>query len=96
MPAAARGRAAGKSAKTWRDAIERALSKPHEGSKTIKRLEAAAEALVAAGLAGDVSALKEIGDRIDGKAAQPIDVGGEGMGVLAQAIMEARDRASAR
>ena len=42
-----------------------------------KRLEQLAEALVNAGLAGDIAALKEIGDRIDGKVPQAHIGGGE-------------------
>lgn len=73
MPAVARGRAAGKSAKVWRDALDRALTKrigPNEDSP--RRLEAVAEACVAAAISGDVMAIREIGDRIDGKSAQQI------------------------
>lgn len=74
MPAVARGRAAGKSAKVWRCALERALNKPinPQDADSPRRLEALAEAVVAAALAGDMQAAKEIGDRIDGKAAQQL------------------------
>ena len=43
-----------------------------------KRLDLLANALVASGLEGDVPALKEIGDRLDGKVAQAIIGGDEG------------------
>lgn len=62
------GRAAGKSAKLWRDAIMLAISRPDETGR--KRLRALADKLVDQALDGDVTALKEIGDRIDGKPAQ--------------------------
>ena len=39
-----------------------------------KALRLLARQLVKAGLAGDVSALKEIGDRLDGKAMQGVDL----------------------
>lgn len=37
-----------------------------------QRLELLADALVEKGLDGDVAAIREIGDRLDGKATQPI------------------------
>jgi len=49
----------------------RAVKRAGEDGNT-RRLDLLADKLVAAGLAGDVSALREIGDRLDGKAAQPI------------------------
>lgn len=49
-------------------------------SKRIEELQAMdklAEALVLKALDGDMQALKEIGDRLDGKSRQQIDVGGQ-------------------
>lgn len=40
-----------------------------------KRLRAAIEKQLDAAAAGDLAALKEIADRLDGKAAQPIETG---------------------
>lgn len=40
-----------------------------------QRLERLADALVTKALAGDVTAIREIGDRMDGKPAQSIAVG---------------------
>ena len=54
--------------KIWRDAIMRAVHRAANGEKT-KRLEQLADQLVARGISGDVPALKEIGDRLDGKPA---------------------------
>lgn len=48
----------------------------HEDPKKGKKLQALAEKLVDAGLEGDIPALKEIGDRLDGKPAQAIIGGG--------------------
>lgn len=45
----------------WRDAVRKAVMR--EG-----KLDALAQALVARGLEGDMAALREIGDRLDGKA----------------------------
>lgn len=63
--------------KAWRDAIRVAVLRAHEDPKKGKRLAALADALVEAGLSGDVPALKEIGDRLDGKVAQALIGGGE-------------------
>lgn len=57
--------------KMWADAIRRAVLRQAKGEKT-KRLEQLADSLVRAGIAGDVSALREVGDRIDGRPAQTI------------------------
>jgi hypothetical protein len=43
-----------------------------EYGKAIKRLRLVARALVEAALQGDVSAIKEINDRVDGKVPQTI------------------------
>lgn len=69
MPRAAQGRAAGKSLKVWRDALQRELNKPVDPKKanSPKRLEGVAIACVNAALDGDMSAIAEIGNRIDGR-----------------------------
>jgi hypothetical protein len=57
--------------KAWRDAIRKAVNqRDKDGSKALERL---ANKLVRLGEDGDVSALKEIGDRLDGKATQAIE-----------------------
>jgi GH15 family glucan-1,4-alpha-glucosidase len=56
----------------WRDALNRAVQRATTGKVDYVALDALADALVAAGLAGEVNALKEIGDRIDGKVPQAI------------------------
>lgn len=68
------GRSGPKQEKPWRDAIHRAVKRTAEDKKT-KRLDQLANSLVAAGIEGDVSALKEIGDRLDGKPTQQVDHG---------------------
>lgn len=60
--------------KLWRNAISRATSKTIEGKVDLTRLDTLAEALIMAAEAGDIVALKEIGDRIDGKPNQSFDV----------------------
>ena len=51
----------------WADALRRAIVQ--SDGKTLRRL---ADAIVAKAADGDVAALKEIGDRLDGKAHQAI------------------------
>ena len=67
-----RGRPPGPGEKPWRDAIKRAVNRHVAGEGDPKALEKLADKLVDLGLAGDTSALKEIGDRLDGKPAQTL------------------------
>lgn len=76
--AGVKGRSGPKQEKPWRDAIRRAVQRLSEGKGSPKMLEKLADALVAAGVAGDVTAMKEVGDRLDGKAVQPISGDAEG------------------
>lgn len=71
MPAAARGRPKGSSDKPWRQAVDIALKR--KDSQGVRMLQRAADALVQAAAAGDVPALRELGDRIDGKVPQAVD-----------------------
>ena len=60
-----------KSDKIWADAVRRAVNRrldKEEGKP--KKLERLADKIVEAGLAGDIQAMKEIGDRLDGKPKQ--------------------------
>lgn len=59
--------------RVWRQAIERALER-RSLSRTdgIKEIDALAEQLLTLVAAGDLGALKEFGDRIEGKSPQPI------------------------
>ena len=58
-------------AKLWAAAIQRALEKRGGGDK-IKALDELAEKLLTNCDVGDLAALKELGDRLDGKPAQSI------------------------
>lgn len=60
-----------KKAKRWQKAIERALSRA-SNSDIDSGLDKAADMLVRAANEGEQWALKELGDRIDGKSVQPI------------------------
>jgi hypothetical protein len=69
-----------KSDKEWRNAILLAVKENDFSGK--KKLRKLAQKLVGLGLAGDVSALREIGDRLDGKAKQETEIGSIGGGKL--------------
>ena len=61
-----------KSDKRWRDALILATTRTDaEGSTMLAKI---AQKCVEAAMEGDMSAIKEIGDRIDGKAPQSLDV----------------------
>lgn len=85
MPAARYGRAAGKSDKPWKDAIARAVKRAQDGTKT-KWLDVLADKLVVEGAGGNILAIKEVGDRLDGKASQPVEHSGDALGGLAEAV----------
>jgi hypothetical protein len=51
--------------------VSREVADPENGKK-IKRLRLVARKLVDQAIAGDISAIREINDRIDGKVAQAI------------------------
>lgn len=70
MTSAARGRVVSGVDKPWRDAIRLAANRPGEDGR--KKLALIAEKVVDAAVEGDLVAAKEVGDRLDGKAMQPI------------------------
>lgn len=53
----------------WRDAIHRALAKRSKGDQ-VQALDDLAEKFLSAVDKGDISAFKELGDRLDGKPEQ--------------------------
>ena len=59
-------------AKVWSAAIERALDK--RAAERMPAINELAEKLIEMGLMGDLPALKEIGDRLEGKPHQSTDV----------------------
>lgn len=66
-----------KSDKIWRAAVMRAVRRLEtdeapKDTKPEQRLERLADQLVEKGLTGDVPALREIGDRLDGKPMQTV------------------------
>ena len=68
------GNQAAADGRRWRQAINRAVSRKKSARSKVIALDALADKLVEAGLAGDISALKEIGNRLDGMAHQSISV----------------------
>ncbi len=62
--------------KRWRNAIDTALEKRCK-SDGQKALVALAEVMLAAAEKGESWALKEVGDRMDGRAAQSVTLSGD-------------------
>ncbi len=61
--------------KPWRGAIRKAVCELRAADgddKKVKALGLLADRLVTKGLEGDIAAIKEIGDRLDGKAVQGV------------------------
>ena len=61
----------------WRDAIERALAKRSK-AKGIEALDDLAEKFLAAVIGEGVTGYRELADRLDGKAVQPIQADVDG------------------
>lgn len=64
-------------AKIWHAAILRALERRKPANERIQAIDELADKLLDLVAAGDLPALKEFGDRLDGKPAQSIIGGGE-------------------
>ena len=84
-----------KTKKPWAEALERALE-AHKPVEQRARLAALAESIVAKAMDGDVTALKEIGDRLDGKPKQQTEITGldDGaimIGKVERVIIDKRD-----
>jgi hypothetical protein len=74
--------------KRWRDAINRALEKRSRAAG-IQAMDELAEKLLTLCDEGDLGALKEFGDRIDGKAVQGVELGGiDGAPVETKVVVE--------
>ena len=69
--------------RVWRDAINRALAQRHPQGRQAA-LQALAEKLLTACEEGDLTALKELGDRVEGKAIQAVEVAGADGGAIEQ------------
>ncbi len=66
-----------KKGKAWSDAIRRAIREQVDGEDWEAKIANLAAKLVKAADSGDLAALKEVGDRIDGKPKQQLEVAGE-------------------
>lgn len=60
----------------WSDAIQRAVEEEDPLLKR-RRIDALADRLIEKAMEGDVAAMREIGDRLDGKPAQSVQLGGD-------------------
>lgn len=67
--------------KTITDAIKKVLARKHKKTNKTKG-EVLAEVLVKMALEENLPAIREIADRVEGKAAQPLEHGGEGGGTV--------------
>lgn len=63
------------SEKTFANMLRIAISEAHAEGGT--RLRAVADALVTKAISGDVPAIREIGDRLDGKVMQQVELSGD-------------------
>jgi hypothetical protein len=64
-------------AKVWHAAIMRALERRQPADQRIKAIDELADKLLDLVAAGDLPALKEFGDRMDGKPAQQVTLSGD-------------------
>ncbi len=64
------------SQKPWKAAIERALAKRSLASKRAA-IDDLAERFLQSCDEGDIPAFKELGDRLEGRAVQAVDIGGQ-------------------
>ena len=63
--------------KLWRSAIVRAVKRRTGGKGSPRHLDTLANVLVREGGNGNVAAIKEVGDRLDGKPAQALQIKGD-------------------
>jgi hypothetical protein len=75
MAGAPKGNTNAVKSRPWADAINKALCQSRDGKPA--KLRALAEKLVDQALEGDMTAMKEMGDRVDGKALASIEVKGD-------------------
>jgi hypothetical protein len=73
--------AGSQSSRPWRAAIGRAIARA-EAENNFRSLNNLADKLLEKAAEGDIGALKEMGDRVDGKVAQGIEHTGEGGGPI--------------
>ena len=71
--------------KPWADALRRALAR--NGGSIDSGLNNIADQVIVAALNGDQWAIKELAERLDGKAAQSVDVTSDGEQVTMPAVI---------
>lgn len=71
-----------------RDALILALHREAVAADGVptKKLNLIADQLITKAMAGDVPAIKEVFDRVDGKSIQAVELGGEGGGPIITTI----------
>ncbi len=79
-----------KGEKLWRDALRIELFRPDE-KHNVKRLQMIAAKVVDLAIAGDMDAIKEIGNRIDGKPNMSVEHTGDGGGPIQYVIIGAKE-----
>lgn len=77
--------------KIYKDAVMLALREEDETTKR-QKLRMVADKLVEQALAGEGWAIKEIGDRIDGKPAQAVELGGADGGAIVVQVTSDDDK----
>jgi len=73
-------------AKVWADAIRYVLAEAERGDNPKLTLRSLARELVQKAAEGDLPALKELGDRLDGKPAQAVAVTREDGGAVEMSL----------
>ncbi len=73
-------------ARVWTQAINNVLERKHPDGR-MAALESLAEKLIAGVESGDLAAIKEFGDRMEGKPGQSLDIKAE----VKQAMVQASD-----
>lgn len=63
-------------ARIWTEAIKRAISRRYNGDLS-HGLDKLADDFIAAVATGDLASFKELGDRLEGKPAQAVTLGGD-------------------
>ena len=79
----ASGNTVASDAHRWRMAVNRAVSRKVSASSKRIKLDALADTLVDAGIAGDIAAIREVGNRLDGQAVA-VGAGVSGLTIVIQ------------
>ena len=75
--------------RSWAEAIDKALKQCKDGKP--QKLRALADKIIDMAMAGDMAAMREIGDRVDGKALAHVHVTGDlGLGDMTDIQLQNR------